>query len=85
MEGMVLGKQGTATIKTAGPVDLQPCITGMHEEVRNTWKCFITLLHSFPQIKIHLLFMPGMFRLHKFDWLRDEKKQQQQVGNANLT
>lgn len=35
---MVLGQQGTAAIKTAGPVDLQPTITGMHEEVRSRYR-----------------------------------------------
>jgi len=38
MEGMVLGEPGTATNKTAGPVDLQSSITGMHEEIRNRYK-----------------------------------------------
>jgi len=38
MEGMVLGEQGTSTNKTAGPVALQPSITGMHEEVRNRYR-----------------------------------------------
>lgn len=58
MAGMVLEEQGTATIKTAGPVDLQPSITGMHEEVSNRYRgenmeMFHNItFHTFPQIKL---------------------------------
>jgi hypothetical protein len=58
MASMVMEEQGTATITTAGPVDLEPSNIGMHDDVRNrhrgeNMEMFHNItFHTFPQIKL---------------------------------